>query len=390
MGERQLRRLFKQHVGASPVAVAQTRRVLLAKQLIHQTRLSLTEIALASGFGSVRRFNETFRQLYGRPPGDLRRSSERDRDGAAPISLLLPYRPPYDWPGIIAFLKLRTIAGVEMVDDDVYRRTVAIGDATVWIEVSHAPAQKALRTNVHVTRLDALPAIIARLRRVFDLGADPDTIAAGLGDDPVLAPLVKARPGLRVPGGWDGFEIAIRAVLGQQITVAAATRLAGKFAATFGKPLPGGAPAPGLTHIFPQPDRISAEAVAALGMPRTRAATIAGLARAVCDDPKLFDPRRDLTEAVARLIGLPGIGEWTAHYIAMRGLRENDAFPASDIGLIRAVAEATGMRPTPADLLRRAESWRPWRAYAALHLWTADAAPRPIAPKEEIANALAL
>jgi AraC family transcriptional regulator, regulatory protein of adaptative response / DNA-3-methyladenine glycosylase II len=177
-----------------------------------------------------------------------------------------------------------------------------------------------------------------------------------------------------VPGGWDGFEIAVRAVLGQQITVAAARRLAGKLAVSIGDPVPGGAPAAGLTHAFPRPERVDLERVAAVGMPRTRAASIAGLARAVASDPRLFDPRQDLARAIARLVELPGIGEWTAQYIAMRGLSESDAFPAADIGLIRAFTDATGKRPTAAELLGRAEVWRPWRAYAALYLWTADAA----------------
>jgi AraC family transcriptional regulator, regulatory protein of adaptative response / DNA-3-methyladenine glycosylase II len=378
MGGRQVRRLFKQHLGASPVAVAQTRWVLLAKQLIHQTSLSLTEIALASGFGSVRRFNETFRQLFGRPPRELRRGKGLTAvAGEAAISLLLPYRPPYDWEAVIRFLGARAIPGVETVTGDIYRRVIQIGEAIGWIEVAHRPAQTALLTTVHFPRLDALAAIIARVRRLFDLAADPTAIAAELRHDAMLAPLVAARPGLRVPGGWDGFEIAVRAVLGQQITVSAARRLAGKLAVSFGDPVPGDAPAAGLTHAFPRPERVDAEGIAALGMPKARAASIAGLARAVCCDPRLFDLRQDLENAIARLVELPGIGEWTAQYIAMRGLHESDAFPAADIGLIRAFGDATGRRPSAAELLERAEGWRPWRAYAALHLWTADSA-RPL------------
>jgi len=378
MGRHQLRRLFKQHLGAAPITVAQTRPVLLAKQLIHQTRLSLTEIALASGFGSVRRFNETFQQLYNRPPSALRRGKGLTPSGAsagAPtIALLLPYRPPYDWETIIGFLGARAIPGVETVADGLYRRVIQIADAIGWIEVAHKPAQSGLLTTVSFNRLDALPAIIARIRRVFDLAADPMAITAALSQDPVLAPCVAARPGLRVPGGWDGFEIAVRAVLGQQITVAAARRLAGKLAASFGDTVADGTAPAGLTHAFPRPEQVDAEGVGLLGMPRARAASIAGLARAVYGDPQLFDPRQDLANAIARLVELPGIGEWTAQYIAMRGLNENDAFPAADIGLIRAFADLTGKRPTAAELLARAEGWRPWRAYAALHLWTADAA----------------
>jgi AraC family transcriptional regulator, regulatory protein of adaptative response / DNA-3-methyladenine glycosylase II len=378
MGGRQLRRLFRQHLGATPVTVAQTRRVLLAKQLVHQTKLSLAEIALASGFGSVRRFNETFQQLYSRPPSELRRgkglAAGATSTGATTISLLLPYRAPYDWDAITAFLGARAIPGVETVADGLYRRVIQIGDTLGWIEVAHKPAQTGLLTTVSINRLDALPSIIARIRRVFDLAADPTAITAALGQDPLLAPRVAARPGLRVPGGWDGFEIAVRAVLGQQITVAAARRLAGKLAASFGDAVPDGTAPPGLTHAFPRPEQVDVEGISALGMPRARAASIAGLARAVCRDSRLFDPRQDLANAIARLVELPDIGEWTAQYIAMRGLNENDAFPAADIGLIRAFTDLTGKRPTAAEFLERAEAWRPWRAYAALHLWSADAA----------------
>ncbi|HLH10890.1 MAG TPA: AlkA N-terminal domain-containing protein [Methylovirgula sp.] len=382
LGERQLRRLFKKHLGASPIAVAQTRRILLAKQLIHETDLSLTEIALASGFGSVRRFNETFQDLYHRPPGALRRA--RAGTSGAAISLLLPYRPPYDWEAMLGFLGRRAIAGIESVTDGVYRRTIEIGEASGWIEVKHAPEKSALRIKVHFTRLSALPTIIARIRRIFDLGADPAVIAKELSRDPVLAPLVAERPGLRVPGAWDGFEIAVRAILGQQISVEAARRLAGALAKACGNPVPG-TQTIGLLYAFPQPPAVSDTALATLGMPRARMATILSLARAA-QAHHLFDPPRDLESAVARLTELPGIGEWTAHYIALRALNQSDAFPASDLGLLRAFASRAGRRATPAELIARAENWRPWRAYAALHLWTADSAE----PQKEIIHALAI
>ncbi len=371
LGERQLRRLFRRHLGAAPVAVAQTRRVLLAKQLIHETGLPMIDVALASGFGSVRRFNETFRQLFGRPPGELRR--RRLAGDASAIELLLSYRPPYDWAAMTAFLAARAIPGVEVVAAGAYRRTITLAGAVGSIAVATAPGRHALRATIRFPRLDALPAIIARIRRVFDLGADPVAIGAHLARDPTLGALVAARPGLRVPGAWDGFEIAVRAILGQQITVAAATRLAGKLVAAFGEPLPSRS-LPGLSHVFPPPERLAGADVAAIGMPRARAAAIAGLAAAAAADPELFYASRDLGEAAARLRALPGIGEWTAQDIAMRGLRETDAFPAADIGLLRAMADEQGRRPTPQELLARAEAWRPWRAYAALHLWAAEAA----------------
>ena len=375
IGERHLRRLFRQHLGATPVAVAQTRRVLLAKKLIHETDLAMTDIALASGFGSVRRFNETFRRLYGRPPGELRRRRAHLRADATAIVLTLPYRPPYDWPSMLAFLGARAIPGVECIETGIYHRTFLVDGAVGAISVAHVPDRDCLRVTVRSPRLEVLPSIIARIRRVFDLGAEPGVIGAHLSRDPRLAELVAGKPGLRVPGAWDGFEIAIRAVLGQQITVGAATRLAGKLVSAHGAPLSEreSSPLPELlTHTFPRPQDLVGKDIAAIGMPRARAATITALAGAAGADPRLFDPGANLEATVARLRALPGIGEWTAHYVAMRAMRETDAFPASDIGLLRAMANA-GRRPTPEELRARAEKWRPWRAYAALHLWAQDA-----------------
>jgi AraC family transcriptional regulator of adaptative response / DNA-3-methyladenine glycosylase II len=227
---------------------------------------------------------------------------------------------------------------------------------------------------VRFPRRTALPTILARIRRVFDLAADPVLIGEHLGLDPRLAPLIAARPGLRVPGAWDGFELAIRAVLGQQITVAAARNLAGKLVEAHGDTLPEQWRADGLSRVFPSPERLAEADPILLGMPRARTAALSSVARAVAADPALFGPSRSLEEAIKRLRALPGIGEWTAQYIAMRALREPDAFPAADIGLLRALAAPDGSRPTPAELLARAEQWRPWRAYAALHLWAAEAA----------------
>jgi AraC family transcriptional regulator of adaptative response / DNA-3-methyladenine glycosylase II len=368
VGERQLRRLFDQHLGASPIAVAQTRRVLLAKQLVHETRLPMTEIALASGFGSLRRFNETFRALFGRPPTALRRAAGPDvpsRDGGE-VSLLLRYRPPYHWPAMLDFLAARAIAGIESVEGGVYRRTIGMGGLQGTITVQLA-ADHALRATVRFPKLSALPKIIARVRRVFDLAADPGSIALQLAKDPALAPLVAARPGLRVPGAWDGFELAVRAILGQQITVAAAIRLAGKLVARHGAPLL--RPEANLTHVFPEPASLARAELSTLGMPSTRAAALSAVAAAVVAEPDLLAAGRGLEDVIARLRALPGVGEWTAQYIAMRQLREPDAFPAADVGLKRALAGSDGRRPSASALLERAEHWRPWRAYAAQHLW---------------------
>ncbi len=376
VGERQLRRLFRQHLGASPVSVAQTRRVLLAKQLIQETLLPMGEVALAAGFGSVRRFNETFQQLFGRPPGALRRSRQADVSAAAEgIVVRLPYRPPYDWDAIIRFLADRAIPGIERVEPRRYARTLDVDGARGVVIVTPRDGDDALTAEIRFPKLKALPAVIARIRRVFDLTADPGLIGAHLSQDPALAPRVAERPGLRAPGAWDGFELAVRAILGQQITVTAARMLAAKLVAAYGEPIDDPAAAElGLTCVFPRPERLIGEDIAALGMPRARGAALEGLARTVAADPTIFTPRGDLESAIAALKALPGVGEWTAQYIALRELREPDAFPGADIALLRAMADETGKRPTADELLTRSERWRPWRAYAAQHLWAHDAA----------------
>jgi AraC family transcriptional regulator of adaptative response / DNA-3-methyladenine glycosylase II len=244
-------------------------------------------------------------------------------------------------------------------------------------------AQSRLAVSVRFPKISALPAIIARVRRVFDLAADPVAISTHLAKDPVLAALIAARPGLRVPGAWDGFELAIRAILGQQITVVAARGLAAKLVAAHGEPMPEALASEGLTHVFPTPHRLAGADFAALGMPRARAAALTAMTEAVNADPLIFGPKRTLDDAIKALRALPGIGEWTAQYIAMRELREPDAFPAADIGLMRALADADGRRPSPAELSLRAEAWRPWRAYAALHLWSSETPSLQAQPEED-------
>ncbi len=372
LGERQLRRLFRMHLGASPVAVAQTRRILLAKQLVHETRLPMTEIAFAAGFGSVRRFNETFQAMYGRPPSQLRRLGGADVPVAerGELSILLRYQPPYDWPAMLEFLRARAIPGVEHVADNSYARTFSLDGAQGTVRVCPAQAN-ALRAQIRTSKLSILPGIIARLRRVFDLAADPLAISAHLAADPSLAPLISKRPGLRVPGAWEGFELATRAVLGQQITVAGAIRLAGRMVALYGEPMRD--PEGELTRVFPEPAVLAKARLTALGMPASRAETLSAIAAAVVADPDLLGAHLGLEEAIKRLRSIRGVGEWTAQYIALRQLREPDAFPAADIGLLRAFADGQGRRPAASELLEKAEKWRPWRAYAAQHLWTSAA-----------------
>lgn len=271
-----------------------------------------------------------------------------------------------DWKALLGFLAARAIPGVESVEDDRYRRSFAIGAARGVVEVSRAPDARALDVAIEGDR-SVESEIVARLRHLFDLAADSAAIDAHLGRDPLLAPRIRARPGVRVPGAWDGFEIAVRAVLGQQISVAGATTIAGRLVAACGDGNDG-ATGP-CTRLFPRPEAVASADLSGIGVTRARAAALRGLGAAARDDASLFATGGDLETAIAKLVALPGIGPWTAHYVAMRALRQADAFPASDLGLRRALA-VDGRRPTPARLLAVAERWRPWRAYAALRLWT--------------------
>jgi AraC family transcriptional regulator, regulatory protein of adaptative response / DNA-3-methyladenine glycosylase II len=377
LGERQLRRLFLQHLGASPIAVAQTRRVLFAKQLIHETRMPMAEIAVAAGFGSLRRFNETFQNLFHRPPSALRRRTSANAPAGkeAEVKLRLRYRAPYDWESMLAFLQARAIPGLEIVENGVYARAVEIAGRIGSVEVSHSPRHQSLSVAIRFPEVKALPAIVSRVRRLFDLGADIETIDSHLSRDPLLAPLVASHPGLRAPGGWDGFELAVRAILGQQITVIAARRLAAQLVALHGKPVPPEfAIHPALTHVFPTATALARAESIGLGMPAARTRALQALAEAVVADPHLFDPTGNIDSAIERLRAIRGIGAWTAHYIALRAMRETDAFPSTDIGLLRSIARIDAASSTPTNLESRAEAWRPWRAYAAQHLWTAAAA----------------
>jgi AraC family transcriptional regulator, regulatory protein of adaptative response / DNA-3-methyladenine glycosylase II len=372
IGERHLRRLFVQHLGASPIAVAQTRRVLFAKQLIHETNMPITEVALAAGFGSIRRFNEIFLKLFQRPPRALRRTTSRGTESG--VTLRLRYRPPYDWESMLSFLRARAIPGVEIVENGGYLRTIGMDGFTGSVRVTHLPAKQSLCVTIHFPRVQSLPAIVGRVRRLFDLGADIETIDAHLSLDRLMAPLVAQRPGLRAPGGWDGFELAVRAILGQQITVAAARRLAEQLVIKHGEPVSNDFVGDSrLTHVFPDARRLALATSIEVGMPGARRAALKALAEATVADPNLFRQFGTIEEAIARLRKIRGIGEWTAQYIALRALRETDAFPAADVGLLRGAELMDGARTTAPHLLVRSASWRPWRAYAAQHLWAAAA-----------------
>jgi AraC family transcriptional regulator of adaptative response / DNA-3-methyladenine glycosylase II len=360
---RHLRRALVSELGVSPVDLAQSRRMALAKQLLQDTRLSIAEVALAAGFGSLRRFNALFRARFDRSPSDVRRAHG---DAAAPASLVLrlDYRPPLDWEGLLRFLRARCTAGVEQVEGTSYRRTVRVGARAGWVSVTRDSARASLRAEVSLSLAGALMQVVAGLRAVFDLDARPDAVSAALGWDPLLAGSLRADPGLRLPGAFDGFEAATRVVVGQQVSVAAATTLAGRLAAALGDPVE--TPFPGLARLSATPEAIAAageDRIARLGMPGARARTLLGLGRAAADGLELHRGA-DADAVRARLAELPGVGPWTREVIAMRALGAPDAFPAGDLGVLRALGV-----PSAREAEARAERWRPWRAYAVMHLW---------------------
>jgi len=367
VSSRHLHRLFLLHLGASPSAVAQTRRLHFAKQLISDTQLPMFRVAQASGFRSVRRFNDSIRTLYGRTPSELRRL----RPAALPARpdeyiFRLPYRPPYDWESLLTFLERRAIPGVEQVASGAYRRSFALGGRHGTLEVRHDETAHALEARIRFGEPLSLLPIVTRLRAMFDLAADSSVIAQHFCRDPLMGPLVEKYPGLRVPGAWDGFELAVRAILGQQVSVAAASTVAGQLARRFGCRLSISDP-DGLTHLFP--DAAALADALPPGLPRVRAQAIRALARAVVSGRVTLSATEE--DSSAALACIRGIGPWTAQYVAMRVLREPDAFPGNDLVLLRAAGN--GRPLAAAELEERAERWRPWRAYAAVYLWRGSA-----------------
>ena len=362
---RHVRRVFESAFGVSPIEYAQTQRLLLAKRLLTDTSLPVLDVALASGFRSLRRFNALFRERYRMPPSRLRRD-------AAPATLPssmhfeLAYRPPYDWDSLLAFLAARAVAGVETVDAAGYRRTLAIERSGTlvsgWIGVAKSPKRHTLRVNVAASLAPAVPAVLARVRHAFDLACDPAPIATRLGT------LAARRPGLRVPGSCDGFELAVRAVVGQQVSVAAARTLLGRLVRAFGAPV-AHPDAEGLTHTFPRAAALATQAIddlRAVGLTAARARTLQKLAEAVAAGTLSLEAGGDVERTRTALEAIPGIGPWTSGYIAMRALGWPDAFPDNDLVVMRAMGETRAARA-----IARSEAWRPWRAYAVMHMWRA-------------------
>ncbi|MGB6306569.1 MAG: AlkA N-terminal domain-containing protein, partial [Steroidobacteraceae bacterium] len=355
-----LRRVTEAELGVSPIELAQTQRLLLAKRLLGETRLSLTEIAFASGFGSVRRFNALFKARYGLSPRALR-GAPAPAEG---VHCQLEFRPPFAWSRLLDYLGRRAIPGVEMADATHYRRTVAIEDHRGWMAVSRGKKDNALDVEISPSLTPVIGAVIARVKRLFDLGAVPDAVSALLLQDPLLAKVVRKIPGLRVAGAFDGFELAVRAILGQQVSVKGATTLAGRWAQAFGDPI--ATPFPELNRLTPSAQRmlgIGADEIAALGIVGARARCLSGLARAVLDKQVVLSFAPNVEDQIEGLMRLPGIGPWTAHYIAMRALHWPDAFPSGDLMLMRAA------NASERELQQLSQAWRPWRAYATHYLW---------------------
>ncbi|MEO7251563.1 MAG: AlkA N-terminal domain-containing protein [Arenimonas sp.] len=368
LSERQLRRLFEAELGAGPIAVHSIRRLLFAKQLLTETALPVTRIALAAGFQSLRRFNTCFRDAYRMPPRELRRGHAPAANDA--LRLRLGYRPPYDFPALLEFLGKRAIPGVERITATGYERGFGDPvDAPGWLRVTQNANQDALQLEVRIARTAELPALVAKIRRMFDLDADPRAIGLAFATQPILRNSITRHPGQRVPGGFDGFEVAVRAVLGQQVSVAAARTLAARIVAQFTPPdrQPGM-----LLSRFPMPSQLADARLETLGITGARAACIRGIARALLEGRVGFAREQTLDAFVHSWTRLDGIGDWTAQYIAMRSLSHPDAFPAGDL-ILRRAAAPSGTMLTEKALRTLAEPWRPWRACAVLHLWRSSA-----------------
>jgi AraC family transcriptional regulator of adaptative response / DNA-3-methyladenine glycosylase II len=370
LSSRQLRRVLLQYFGVTPIELAQTQRLLFAKKLLQETAMPMADIAFAAGFGSVRRFNALFAARYGIAPTSVRRATvKQDVDAPSALVLRLAYRPPFHWESIVRYLGGRAIPGVEQVADGAYLRSVRMGVHDGWLRVTHLAERRQLVLNIAPSLSPVLMPLVTRVRAQFDLDANPSVIEEHLRRDPLLARGLDALPGLRVPGTFEPFELAVRAVLGQQVSVAGATTLSGRLIARFGDAVQ--TPFAQVTHHFPRPDALASQDVgdiARIGMPQSRAQAILNLAQFAAEGGLQLPPGLPLDEAVARLKSVRGIGDWTAHYIALRALRYPDAFPAGDLGLQKAAA-GEGGRLSERQLAERAAAWSPWRAYAALLLW---------------------
>jgi len=356
---RHLRRLFVQHLGAAPLEVALTRRVHFAKKLLDETELPVSAVAFAAGFGSLRRFNGEMRRTFSRTPTELRRRPRKPATDPDCYRFKIAYRPPYDWPAMLSFLAARATPGVESVGNERYERTITVNGTHGSIAIRPEPDSAALMLEVRIGDTRSLLAIVERVRRMFDIGADPAVVTAQLSGEPLLRRAAAAHPGMRVPGAWDPFELTVRAIIGQQISVRGATTITGRVAQRWGSSIIG---SPTLTHLFPTPAQLADAPLETAGITPARAVTLRTLARTVRDGRFSFDAAETLTS----LANINGIGDWTTQYVAMRALNEPDAFPAGDLILRRMAGDCTAR-----ELERRSQAWRPWRAYAVMLLWQA-------------------
>ncbi|PWT92752.1 MAG: DNA methylase [Acidobacteria bacterium] len=364
---RHLRRLFLANTGATPIAVHATRRLLLAKQLLTETALPITQVALAAGFKSLRRFNTSFLDACGIPPSAIRKSNNNRKQftSADVLTLRLAYRPPLDFQTMLTFLARRAIAGIERIGPETYERYIGSIDRPAYVCVRNAAERSELRLEISGVDPRSIPIIVRRIRGLFDLDADLQAAHRVLRKDPILARGIRLHPGLRVPGAWDGFELAVRAILGQQITVAAATTLARRLVEQFGFTCIQASE--NLNRLFPTPECLLQAHLETIGLPKPRANTLRALAAAVLDRELDFSAGQRLDEFIERMMAIPGIGPWTGSYVAMRALNHPDAFPAEDLVVQQALGEGSRLSRRETEL--RAQQWRPWRAYAVLHLW---------------------
>jgi AraC family transcriptional regulator of adaptative response / DNA-3-methyladenine glycosylase II len=368
VGERQLRRLFNAHVGASPAALAAARRLSTARLLIDQTDFPLARVAFEAGYTSVRQFNAAIRAAFGIPPSRLRGGPSRPPP-AALLELRIAFRPPLDWERLLAYLALRATPGVEAVEAGSYRRSFRTSGGGI-LEVL-PPAEREVTVRLYGAADAAIAPLVRQIRHLLDLNADPWHVEQALAADARLGPLLADRPGVRIPGCIDGFELAVRAILGQQVSVRAATSVAGRLAGEYGTPL--AEPRFGLRWLFPGPEELADAELPWL--PRARGAAIRALAREVLSGGLSLAPGADFVATVAALKALPGVGPWTASYVALRALGDPDAFPEADLGLRKSLQDGRESLPAAAEVAARAEAWRPWRGYAAMLLWQDDVVP---------------
>ena len=374
--QRQVRRVLTAELGAGPLALARAQRAQTARVLVETTKLPMGDIAFAAGFASIRQFNATILEVFDTPPSRLRERAARHAPATPPgaVCLRLPFRPPIDLPRLFGFLAARAVPGVEEVTASTYRRTISLPNGRGILSLRNVDQARWVECELELDDLRDVTAAVQRCRRLLDLDADPDAVSGFLVSDEVIGPLARACPGRRSPGHVDGDELAMRAVLGQQVSVAAARRLGARLTAEYGKPL--ARPSGTLTHCFPDAATVAAADPAALPMPAARARALVTLAAALASGEVALHPGADRDEAAARLLALPGIGPWTVAYIRMRALSDPDAFPATDVGVLRALA-ALGAGAGVAV----AERWRPWRSYAVHHLWaTLEPAARETRP----------